>query len=88
MEGDQKVDGNAIAGVLGEIFAVEVTQTVGTCGACGNSGRMAELAVYLTDHGAVLRCLACGEVLIKVVQGRDRTWVDLAGIRRLEIAAG
>ena len=28
------LDGNAIAGVLGELFAVEMTTAVGTCGSC------------------------------------------------------
>ena len=29
------LDGNAVAGMLGEVFAVEMTTTTGTCGGCG-----------------------------------------------------
>ena len=29
------LDGNAVAGLLGEVFAVEMTTAIGTCGNCG-----------------------------------------------------
>ena len=29
------LDGNAVAGMLGEVFAVEMTTATGTCGNCG-----------------------------------------------------
>ena len=32
---EMKLDGNAIAGLLGEIFAVEMTTAHGTCASCG-----------------------------------------------------
>ena len=33
------LDGNAVAGLLQEVFAVEVTTATGTCAACGAAGR-------------------------------------------------
>jgi Family of unknown function (DUF6510) len=33
----------------------------------------------------VLRCPACGFVLMRVVRGRDRTWLDLSGLRTIEV---
>lgn len=86
MEGDQKLDGNAVAGVLGEIFAAEMTLTEGTCASCGKVAQLAEVEVYMSAPGAVLRCAACGQVLMKVVRGRDRVWLELAGTRRLQFA--
>jgi hypothetical protein len=32
------LDGNAIAGLLQEVFAVEMTTAIGTCGECGAAG--------------------------------------------------
>src|SRR2546427_593864 len=40
------VDGNMLAGVLGELFAVDVTTAVGTCVSCGTSGAIAQAHVY------------------------------------------
>jgi hypothetical protein len=32
------LDGNAIAGLLQEVFAVQITTAVGTCVSCGTAG--------------------------------------------------
>ena len=34
-QADLKLDGNAIAGLLREIFTMEMTTAQGTCGGCG-----------------------------------------------------
>lgn len=80
------VDGNAVAGLLGEIFAAEMTLAEGTCAGCGKVGPLGEVHVYMQAPGTVLRCPACGQVLMTVVRGRDRVWLDLAGTRRLEFS--
>ena len=36
-------DGNALAGPLSEVFAVEVTTAVGRCRGCGTSSQLATL---------------------------------------------
>ena len=36
--GELMLDGNAIAGLLQEVFAVEMTTAIGTCGGCGAAG--------------------------------------------------
>jgi uncharacterized protein DUF6510 len=33
----------------------------------------------------VLRCPTCESVLMRVVRGPDRTWLDLRGLRTLQI---
>ena len=35
-------DGNALAGPLSEVFAVEVTTAVGRCRGCGTSSQLAD----------------------------------------------
>ena len=81
----ERLDGNAIGGVLWEVFGAEMTIATGTCGSCGASGTVAELHVYVRAPGIVARCASCDSVLMKIVDGPDRTWLDLSGLRTLEI---
>jgi Family of unknown function (DUF6510) len=83
----ERLDGNAIGGVLAEIFGTEMTIAVGVCGSCGSTGLMAELHVYLRAPGIVVRCPDCESVLLKIVQSDRRMWLDLTGLRVLQIDA-
>lgn len=83
---DMRLDGNAIGGLLREIFAVEMTAAVGTCGFCGAVNEVARLQVYVHAPGTVVRCPGCEGVLMRIVRGRGRYWVDLSGIRTLELS--
>ena len=84
---DGELDGNAAAGVLGEIFRVDVTAAVGQCAGCGRVGALAETRVWASGPGLVVRCRGCAGVLVRVVHGSSRTWLDLSGLRYLELAA-
>jgi Family of unknown function (DUF6510) len=79
------LDGNAIAGLLQEVFAVETTTAIGTCGACGAAGPVGAVHVY-RGAGIVLRCPHCRKVLAKIVKNGSRVWIDFQGIRTLEVA--
>ncbi len=78
------LDGNAIAGLLQEVFVVEMTTAIGTCGGCGEAGPVGAVHVY-RGAGTVLRCPHCGNMLAKIVKGGSRVWIDLRGIRTLEV---
>ena len=52
---DRYQDGNALAGPLREIFAVELTGATGRCASCGRVDTVAHLRVYLDAPGAVAR---------------------------------
>jgi hypothetical protein len=78
------LDGNAIAGLLVDVFGAETTTSRGTCGSCGASGPVGELAVYLRAPGTVVRCRACDNVLMVFVEVRGVTCVDLRGLAALE----
>jgi Family of unknown function (DUF6510) len=80
------LDGNVLGGPLREVFAVDVTAAVGRCASCGTSGAIGEARVYADAPGLVARCPACGEVLLRLVQGDGRAWLDLRGISCLELA--
>jgi hypothetical protein len=82
------LDGNALAGPLRELFAVELTVALGTCAHCGRTGTLAEARVYSRAPGVVLRCPACEEVLLRVAGGPGRTWFDLRGLSVVEVPAG
>jgi len=80
----ERLDGNAIAGVAFELFGREMTLTTGVCRACGKTSMLAELHVYVAA-GFVARCPACEAVLLRIVEGPHRTWMDLGGLATLEM---
>jgi uncharacterized Zn finger protein len=78
------LDGNAVAGLLHEVFAVEMTTALETCDGCGATEPVGAVHVY-RSAGVVLRCPRCGAVLAKIVQGRSQTCISISGMRALEI---
>jgi Family of unknown function (DUF6510) len=80
----EALDGNAIAGLLLEVFGVEMTTATGTCAHCGAAGQVAELVVYVRAPGTVARCRSCESVLVVIVDVRGIKCVDLQGIAALE----
>ena len=78
------LDGNAVAGLLQEVFTVEMTTAVGTCDGCGTSGEVGAVHVY-RGAGVVLRCPHCDNPLLKIVSDETRVWIDLRGMRTLEV---
>jgi Zn finger protein HypA/HybF involved in hydrogenase expression len=79
------LDGNAIGGVLLERFGVELTAAPCTCGSCGAREELARLDVYVDCPGIVVRCRHCEAVMITIVQGPERSRIDLSGTRGLEL---
>jgi Family of unknown function (DUF6510) len=80
---DAVLDGNAISGLLIEVFGTEMTTAVGTCDSCGMAAQVAELAVYRPRLGTVVRCRNCDNVLMVFAQVRGVTCVDLRGLASL-----
>jgi hypothetical protein len=79
MTTDEFLDGNILAGPLGEIFAADVTTAVGRCVSCGLTGPVGGLRVYGPGPGLVARCPRCEEVVLRLVRGPDAAWLDLRG---------
>jgi hypothetical protein len=82
------LDGNAIGGLLREVFGVEMTTARGVCGHCGAAGPVAEMVVYLRAPGTVVRCRSCGAVLMVLVEIRGIACVDRGGLADLEVGRG
>jgi DNA-directed RNA polymerase subunit RPC12/RpoP len=80
------VDGNMLAGVLGELFTMDVTTAVARCASCGASSAIAQAHVYPDAPGMVARCPACSAVLLRLVRSPDRAWLDLRGVTSLQVA--
>jgi hypothetical protein len=83
---DLRLDGNAAAGVLQEVFRREVTVAVGVCASCGARGELGSAYLYMQAPGLVFRCRVCHAVLMRVVQSEARTWIELRGIASLELS--
>ncbi len=82
---ENKLDGNAAGGILQEIFPFEMTLVQTTCEGCGATGAIGELAVFIHGMGTVIRCPACDTALIRVVQVKGKYWLDMRGVRVLQI---
>jgi hypothetical protein len=82
-----RLDGNAAAGVLREVFVQELTQARGACASCGTVAAMGGQLLYMFPRapGAVLRCSSCGDVLMVLVRGGGRYRLGLRGLTWLEI---
>jgi ribosomal protein S27E len=78
-------DGTALAGPLHDLLCVEVSTAIGRCTGCGRTGPMAEARVFDHAPGVVARCPACGQVLVRLVQGPGRAWLDLRGLTYLQL---
>jgi uncharacterized protein DUF6510 len=78
------LDGNAVAGLLQEVFAVEMTTAIGTCNGCGAAEPVGAVRVY-QGAGIVLRCPHCDDALLKIVKDETRLWIDFRGLRTLRI---
>ena len=86
-QSDMKLDGNAIAGLLREIFTMEMTTAETTCASCGTVNVVGRVDVYMNAPGVVVRCPGCEQVLMRIVRGGGRYWVDMRGTRCLEFTA-
>lgn len=80
----EALDGNAIAGLLRDVFGVEATPAGTVCAHCGARGVLAECEVYLGGPGTVARCRSCRGLLAVFVEVRGVTCVDLRGLASLD----
>jgi ribosomal protein S27E len=79
-ERELRLDGNAAAGLLGEVFSAETTAAVVTCAACGAEGAVGSVHMYARGPGTVLRCPGCSAVLMRFARVHDRVVADLRGV--------
>ena len=73
------LDGNAVAGMLQDIFGLEMTASPTECAHCGNVGDVGTLLAFTQGPGAVLRCPACENVMLRIVETPDAIYLDARG---------
>lgn len=83
MRGATRVDGNAIAGLLSEAMAGDVTVMVGVCGGCGDASVLAEASVEQDDTGAIVLCRACTMTLFTILRESDGVRLIFGSLREL-----
>jgi hypothetical protein len=75
------LDGNAAGGLLGELFAFDVTAATVICEGCDAIEEIAETKVYGGTMGALLRCGHCNNIVIRLVRTPHGFWLDMRGAR-------
>lgn len=82
---EMMLDGNALGGMLSEMFGVEMTAEPTQCAHCGTGNLMGALMVFTQAPGIVLRCPICEQVMLRVVQTPDALYLDARGAAYLRV---
>ena len=83
---ENRLDGNVAGGILGAIFPFDMTTAVATCAGCGLTKQIGALMTYAHGMGTVVRCPSCDTALIRVANVKDQYWMDMRGMRLLQIS--
>ncbi len=81
VEGIQSLmlDGNALAGLLHELFDAEMTAAPVECASCGRNGEMGSLWAFVESPGYILRCPDCQNIILRVAVTPHQVYVDARG---------
>ena len=80
-----RVDGNALAGELSEVFSREMTVARVACGGCGTVEQLGADHAYIQAPGMVLRCFHCDNVLLVIVRAGEQLRVSLPGSKWIDL---
>ncbi len=81
-------DGNAVAGMMQEIFGADMTANPAECANCGDVNEVGALLAFTQAPGIVLRCPSCEDVMLRVVQTPRGTYFEARGVARMEMTKG
>ena len=81
----RRLDGNAAAGLLADLFAVDLTQARSHCAACGTTTMLGAHHLYADAPALVLRCPRCTEVVLRFAAQEGRLLLDLRGAQLLVV---
>jgi NAD-dependent SIR2 family protein deacetylase len=79
------LDGNALAGLLHELFDVEMTIAPVECATCGQQGELGSLWAFAESPGYVLRCPACQNIILRMAITPNEVYLDARGASYLRI---
>ena len=80
---ERRLDGNAAAGALAELFSVDVTTARSRCASCGGTSMLGAHHLYADAPALVLRCPTCREVVLRFASQDGRMLLDVTGSRLL-----
>lgn len=87
-EGATRLDGNAAAGLLSEVFCGEPSSAVIICAGCGATAAIGALPVYGLELGAIVRCPHCDTAVLRAGAAGAMLWLDLRGAISLHVRIG
>jgi hypothetical protein len=82
---ETRLDGNAAAGILSELFVPDLTTARATCIGCGANRPLGALMVYASGMGTVMRCPTCDAVLLRIARMPTRLCLDLTGAKLIVV---
>ena len=82
-----RVDGNAAAGILRELFVPDLTAARARCAGCGVMRTIGVLLVYGHGMGTVMRCPGCDNVVLRIARTPTQVWLDATGATSIVIAS-
>lgn len=82
------LDGNAVAGLLQEVFGAEMTTQPTRCAHCGQTNQIGALQVYGQEMGKVLRCPRCERVVMRIVERPDGMLFEMRGLQYMRLERG
>jgi hypothetical protein len=82
---DLTLDGNGIGGLLASVFGAEVTASHGRCATCHTVSMVGTMRAYVRGPGVVVRCPACAEVVMRIVETPRGTMLDVSGATWIRI---
>ena len=84
-EGVTRLDGNAAAGVLTQVFRGEPSGALIVCAGCGETAPIGALMAYGLKLGAILRCPNCDTAVLRLGAAGATLWLDLRGAVSLRV---
>ena len=87
MTDERHLDGNALGGLLRDLFGQEMTDKRGCCAACGVIRPLGAAMVFREAPGDVVRCSNCGTVVIVAVPVPNGIRVSFESLRWVEVPA-
>ena len=82
----RRLDGNAAAGPLSDVFVFDASAARTRCGGCGMTAPLAVYHVYADAPGMVVRCPTCEAMVMRIAQTPGHTWLDMSGVAVLDVS--
>ncbi|NQX10239.1 hypothetical protein HQQ80_01220 [Microbacteriaceae bacterium VKM Ac-2855] len=81
----ERVDGNAVAGLLEQLLVGDATLMTGECSGCRARAPLAQAIVELDPEGAIVMCRTCSHTLFTVLTRAGVVQMEIAGLRSIAV---